>query len=1033
MWLWIKIKEYKAWIIGLIVVSSAVALGAPAPAQYITAPENNTFTIGRNNFQTAFKGDISESNALQYRLNGKFIGFTPLGMKWDNEADYFLSNATSTSYQSKGDTIIEKASETSPRILSDKDERAVFNKITYNNIFLPKTATASTSKKINIQVNKTDRIFNKVIKIDSLADLGTIPAGAKHLSIEYEVDTNFIIDGWNKESDFEITDKVRIGDYSYLEPARVWDEYSEEVCNIVDEEEICETLTHNVQTKSFLKERNGKFILEKQITVDWLRASQGSMWTDADVTYGTASTFDNTAVFNGLLSTNTIDTDKFVTCLSRGGTTSEGVCGVGTVNGTTITYGAAVTYVADVRGEWQYSAKIDTDKFVVCYADDGQLDDGYCRVSTVTGVEIDGFGTADEFETGDAEEIVVIGINESTDTFVVCYNDESSSNTAKCVANTVSGTTITTGTPTDIAATDYYYRMAGIDDVETDKFVTCWNADDSPDLNYCVAATVSTRTITFGTPIAVNYSSVGTTFSPVEVNVNSTSDAVICYRQFSPAVRQCIPLSISGTTLATTTTATDSWGGESASFRGGNTVIDSTHTLSLADSAAIESVYVTADFGTPLLAYGDIESIDTVTSTGSRFGADLLSTDKVIICYAQSTDTVTECIVGNVSDAPTKDDYSHFQTLTICGDGGGSGCAATTTTNGYAMLATTTDAVLAVTGSGGRITQTTYNSANNSEEPIDLAFFNDGGDLLDFCIESYATTTGEIVVWIEVDDISSTTPKTFDMAYGNASDLGWQNCAGVYNDTYVGVWNFPEDPTSTAPQMLDSTGNSNHGTSVGSMTQSDQVDAIVDGGLDLDGGDDALLIPNSTSLNITGPITMTAWIKTGNTGDHIIGGYQTSGGFPGYGFSVGVGGGAILTYWSGAHGSWVDGNTDVNDDEWHHAVVAVSGTTAQFYLDGVADGSPTTEEPNTYSNTRALGARRNGSEGLNGLIDEVRIYNTAIHGMDILTDYNMQVDNTTFLSFGAEQATGEEDANATGKYQFIKGAWKFIKGAWQFK
>jgi hypothetical protein len=79
-----------------------------------------------------------------------------------------------------------------------------------------------------------------------------------------------------------------------------------------------------------------------------------------------------------------------------------------------------------------------------------------------------------------------------------------------------------------------------------------------------------------------------------------------------------------------------------------------------------------------------------------------------------------------------------------------------------------------------------------------------------------------------------------------------------------------ENPAGSAPQMRDSTSNTNHETSSGSMTSGDQVAGKVNGSLDLDGSDDKLTITDNGTLNISGELTASAWIKSADTKGGIL-------------------------------------------------------------------------------------------------------------------------------------------------------------------
>ena len=69
-WSWIKRNTKKTLIlVGILGVASAAGIGGipTGSVEYITAPENNTYKIGVQNFDVALAEDIVSDKALQYK------------------------------------------------------------------------------------------------------------------------------------------------------------------------------------------------------------------------------------------------------------------------------------------------------------------------------------------------------------------------------------------------------------------------------------------------------------------------------------------------------------------------------------------------------------------------------------------------------------------------------------------------------------------------------------------------------------------------------------------------------------------------------------------------------------------------------------------------------------------------------------------------------------------------------------------------------------------------------------------------------
>ena len=109
--------------------------------------------------------------------------------------------------------------------------------------------------------------------------------------------------------------------------------------------------------------------------------------------------------------------------------------------------------------------------------------------------------------------------------------------------------------------------------------------------------------------------------------------------------------------------------------------------------------------------------------------------------------------------------------------------------------------------------------------------------------------------WVVLRDLSSSVDTAIYAWWGNASATlpvasdthGGQN---AYDANVLAYLPMREDPSGSAPQMLDRTSNSNDATTSGSMTSGDSVAGINGTALDFDGADDGLVF-TSTGPTVT--------------------------------------------------------------------------------------------------------------------------------------------------------------------------------------
>ena len=78
-------------------------------------------------------------------------------------------------------------------------------------------------------------------------------------------------------------------------------------------------------------------------------------------------------------------------------------------------------------------------------------------------------------------------------------------------------------------------------------------------------------------------------------------------------------------------------------------------------------------------------------------------------------------------------------------------------------------------------------------------------------IEYLNSTTGDLVVWVNISALSSTHDTILYLYYGNTNAENYQNITGTWDQDYRGVWHLDE----TSGTIYDSSSYGNHGTAYG--------------------------------------------------------------------------------------------------------------------------------------------------------------------------------------------------------------------------
>ncbi len=210
----------------------------------------------------------------------------------------------------------------------------------------------------------------------------------------------------------------------------------------------------------------------------------------------------------------------------------------------------------------------------------------------------------------------------------------------------------------------------------------------------------------------------------------------------------------------------------------------------------------------------------------------------------------------------------------------------------------------------------------------------------------------------------------------------------------VGYWNFEEGGGST---LLDQSGNGNtatwFGTKAGNNGTYYQSGKVGNYSGFFDGSTDHASTTSGGTLNISGNLTMSAWVKTSKTTlQVIVTGFNDSGPpFSGYGLGVSVNSPGLLSYLDATNVVWKDGPTLIDDGNWHFVAAVASGTVLTLYVDGVQDGATSTIAPPTnYAGARTIGAWVAAGYYFSGSLDEVRIYSRALSQSEVLALYNAE-------------------------------------------
>ena len=315
----------------------------------------------------------------------------------------------------------------------------------------------------------------------------------------------------------------------------------------------------------------------------------------------------------------------------------------------------------------------------------------------------------------------------------------------------------------------------------------------------------------------------------------------------------------------------------------------------------------------------------------------------------------------------------------------------------FPVLISFTDADLATTANGGNVENT---------NGYDIIFtLGDCATLLDHEIEKYDATTGEYIAWVRIPSLPATTDFGIHMYYGNSGITTDPSTTNTWNNGYFGVWHMSEDPSGTAPQIIDHTSGTTNGTSGGAMTSGDLVTGKVVDAIDFDGSNDVAEMTDAQSYANGGDFSVECWINSSDAGtknNAFITNYGGTGQTPFFmlGFDN-----TNAFFWcrntSGVSRKPTIAKASVLDGAWHHFVGVRSSTGTFLYLDGTLVNTQAASTGDVSFGT-TLSIMDHFNRYTSGLIDEIRISSTARSTEWITTEYNNQNSPSTFYAVSAE-------------------------------
>ena len=164
--------------------------------------------------------------------------------------------------------------------------------------------------------------------------------------------------------------------------------------------------------------------------------------SDNSISFGSAVVFNSSGATSFIDTTFDSSNNKVVVVYQDGGNSNHGTAIVGTVDSSdnSISFGSAAVFESAAIKYTQCTFDSSNNKVVISYMDDDNSDHGTAIVGTVSGTSIS-FGSAAVFNSAQTEYINII-FDSTNNKIVIIYSDYGNSKYLTAIVGTVSGTSI---------------------------------------------------------------------------------------------------------------------------------------------------------------------------------------------------------------------------------------------------------------------------------------------------------------------------------------------------------------------------------------------------------------------------------------------------------------------------------------------------------------------------------------------------------------------------------------------------------------
>ena len=287
----------------------------------------------------------------------------------------------------------------------------------------------------------------------------------------------------------------------------------------------------------------------------------------SSISFGSANVFESSATTYISVAFDST-AGKFLIAYRDEGDSNKGKAVVATISGTSVSYGSITEFNSGNSPYTSTAYDSSNGKMVISYADYGNSGYGTAKVGTISGTSVS-FGTAVVFESATSPYVNSVYDSNAQKIFIG-YRDNGNSNYPTGIVGTVSGTSISFGSATAVtgASNSAIYTSVGFDSTNN-KVLIAYRYEGDSSKGYASVGTISGTSVSFGTHVKFSGDEAVITEGVNSISFDPTSGGILIAYEDTDRDATVIRGVISGTSISfDTPVVLDTGGGSSHEYIG---------------------------------------------------------------------------------------------------------------------------------------------------------------------------------------------------------------------------------------------------------------------------------------------------------------------------------------------------------------------------------------------------------------------------------------------------------------------------------